>query len=192
MLAWPGLGDLLDLAALRGRPRPCPALTAAPSAAAGTQPAGSPAHDPYQPTALIIVDLTNPQPFRHRPSLRPPVSPPQPDVLSASSFSCPARSLSPPAHAAQYRHPPSRVPCGSRRPGSRRLHAGHRLASKRVSARLIPGLVGCPGSDATYLVSTHHQRFTLARLPGPRLTRSARLFLIAHHDGLQPTQHEAA
>jgi hypothetical protein len=38
----------------------------------------------------------------------------------------------------QYRDAPSPVPCGSRRPGSRRLHAGHHLASKRISARLIP------------------------------------------------------
>src|SRR5260221_7913398 len=114
-------------------------------------------------------------------------------VLSASSFSCPARSLSHPANRqAQYQHPPSRVPCVRRRPGSRRLHSGPRLASKRVSARLLPGLLGCPGSDATYLVSTLHQRFAHARLPDPRLTRNPGLFLIAHHDGLQPTQHEAA
>jgi hypothetical protein len=30
-----------------------------------------------------------------------------------------------------YRRSPSHVPCQSRRPGSRRLHAGHRLASNR-------------------------------------------------------------
>jgi len=29
------------------------------------------------------------------------------------------------------------------------------------------------------------------RLPEPYLTHDLRLFLIAHHDGLQPTQHEA-
>src|SRR5438034_11534099 len=40
--------------------------------------------------------------------------------------------------ARQYRDTPSPVPHGSRRPGSRRLHAGHRLASKRTPARLIP------------------------------------------------------
>ena len=60
-----------------------------------------------------------------------------------------ARFLSHPAPAGRsIRHPPSRVPCGSRRPGSRRLHAGHRLASKRISARLIPEPLGCPGFDA--------------------------------------------
>jgi hypothetical protein len=41
------------------------------------------------------------------------------------------------------------------------------------------------------LVSTPRQRFALARLPDPHLTHLVRLFLIAHHDGLQPTQHEA-
>src|SRR5437879_2474130 len=40
-------------------------------------------------------------------------------------------------------------------------------------------------------VSTRPQRFARARLPGPHLTHLVRLFLIAHHDGLQPTQHEA-
>ncbi|RSM40070.1 hypothetical protein DMB66_57635 [Actinoplanes sp. ATCC 53533] len=39
-------------------------------------------------------------------------------------------------------------------------------------------------------VSTRQQRFTRVRLPGPHLTPLGRLFLIAHHDGLQPTQHE--
>ena len=57
----------------------------------------------------------------------------------------------------------------------------------------IPELLGCPGSDATYLVSTRHQRFAYARLPDPRLTPIPGAFSsIAHHDGLQPTQHEAA
>jgi DDE_Tnp_1-associated len=50
------------------------------------------------------------------------------------------RSLSPAPRqrAGQYRDTPSPVPRGSRRPGSRRLHAGHRLASQRTPARLIP------------------------------------------------------
>jgi hypothetical protein len=76
----------------------------------------------------------------------------------------------------QCQHSPSHVPCESRRPDSRRLHAGHHLASKRVSARLFPGLLGCPGFDAIYLVSTRHQRFAHARLPGPHLTRFPRAF----------------
>src|SRR6266487_2287060 len=36
-----------------------------------------------------------------------------------------------------YRDPPSHVPRESSRSGSRRLHAGHHLASKRVSARPV-------------------------------------------------------
>ena len=37
----------------------------------------------------------------------------------------------------------------------------------------------------------HPGRALLERLPGPHLTRSSRAFsLIAHHDGLQPTQHQ--
>ena len=39
----------------------------------------------------------------------------------------------------QYRVRSSHVPCRSGRPGSRRLHAGHRLANKRAPAKLIPG-----------------------------------------------------
>jgi len=42
-----------------------------------------------------------------------------------------------PGSRRQYRDQPSHVPRESRRLGSRRLHAGHRLASNRVSARLI-------------------------------------------------------
>jgi hypothetical protein len=38
--------------------------------------------------------------------------------------------------------------------------------------------------------STLQQRFAYARLSDPHLTHNLRLFLIAHHDGLQPTQHE--
>ena len=49
--------------------------------------------------------------------------------------------------AGQYRDTPSPVPRGSRRPGSRRLHAGHRLASQRTPARLIPESPKHPGFD---------------------------------------------
>lgn len=39
-----------------------------------------------------------------------------------------------------YRNPPSHVPCRSRRTGSRRLYAGHRLASKRAARQAYPGI----------------------------------------------------
>jgi len=47
-----------------------------------------------------------------------------------------------------YRGLPSHVPRDSGRPGSRRLYAGHRRASKRVSARLILELYPCSSFDA--------------------------------------------
>jgi len=69
----------------------------------------------------------------------------------------------------QFPRPPSHVPYGSRRPDSRRLHAGHHLANKRAPARLIPGSHWHPGFDAISYISTLHQRFTRVRLPGPYL-----------------------
>src|SRR6266540_3244362 len=47
-----------------------------------------------------------------------------------------------------------------------------------------------PGFDVTPYFSTRHQRFARARLPDPHLAHHVRLFLNAHHDGLQPTQLE--
>src|SRR4051794_16931583 len=46
-----------------------------------------------------------------------------------------------------------------------------------------------PVSMSSVFLSTRQQRFASARLPGPHLTPHGRLFHIAHHDGLQPTQH---
>src|ERR1019366_7439914 len=70
-------------------------------------------------------------------------------VLSPLRFSRSGNSLpdGPRTGAGQYQDAPSPVPRGSRRPGSRRLHAGHHLASKRISARLIPESPKHPGSD---------------------------------------------
>ena len=90
------------------------------------------------------------------------------------SFCCSTRSLSPPAtfpgHWSPYRYTPSHVPCSSRRSGSRRLHTGHHLASKRVSARFIPRIYIDPGSDVVSCLSMLRRRFALARLPDPCLT----------------------
>jgi hypothetical protein len=47
-----------------------------------------------------------------------------------------------------------------------------------------------PVSMSSTSVSTRQQRFTRVRLPGPYLIPHGRLFLVAHHDGLQPTQQE--
>jgi len=68
----------------------------------------------------------------------------------------PAPGLLPLAHPqkpnGQCRLRPSPVSCRSRRPGSRRLHAGHRLASQRAPARLIPGSWVHPGFGVTCVV----------------------------------------
>src|SRR5664280_3639761 len=85
------------------------------------------------------------------------------------SFCCSTRSLSPPAtfpgHRQPYRHTPSHVPCSSCRSGSRRLHTGHHLASKRVSARFIPKIYTDLGFDVVSCISMLRRRFALARLP---------------------------
>src|SRR5664279_2871888 len=90
------------------------------------------------------------------------------------SFCCSTRSLSPPAtfpgHRQPYRHTPSHVPCSSCRSGSRRLHTGHHLASKRVSARFIPKIYTDLGFDVVSCISMLRRRFALARLPDPCLT----------------------
>ena len=57
---------------------------------------------------------------------------------------------------------------------SRRLYAGHRLGSKQVSPKLIPGQRLHPGFDVVDTLSTRHQRFALARLLSSYLTRSRR------------------
>ncbi len=62
-------------------------------------------------------------------------------VLSPSRFIRSGRSLSPPLLGRQCRSVPSHVPCKTSRPGSRHLRAGHRLASRRAPARLIPGSI---------------------------------------------------
>ena len=54
---------------------------------------------------------------------------------------------------------PSHVPCESSRSDSRRLHAGHRPASQRPSAGLLPrALLIRLGFDVTYPVTTRQQR----------------------------------
>jgi len=52
-----------------------------------------------------------------------------------------SRSATPSRHPRQqYRGVPSHVPCKSRRPDSRRLHAGHRLARTADTRQTHPGL----------------------------------------------------
>src|SRR6266540_6471572 len=56
-----------------------------------------------------------------------------------------------------YPHPPSHVPYESRRPRSRRLYAGHRLANTWAPARLILDSGTQPGSDVIFKISTRQQ-----------------------------------
>ncbi len=111
------------------------------------------------PPGALPVDQTNQATNDPAPSLAPVTGtsallrtgpPARPaTVLSPLRFSRLGTSLpdGPRMGTGQYRDAPSPVPCGSRRPGSRRLHAGHHLASKRISARLIPESPKHPGSD---------------------------------------------
>ena len=111
-----------------------------------------------------------------------PVRQPDPQRYShpRQASAAPSRPLENPNET--YRVRPSPVPCKSRRPGSRRLHAGHHLANQRAHARLIPGIVSTPRFRCQPVsLSTRLQRFAYARLPDPHLTRHARLFHIAHH-----------
>ena len=92
---------------------------------------------------------------------------PQP-VLSASGFrrwhapSCDLGGLRP---RTRFRRSPSHVPCQSRRPGSRRLHAGHHLASNRDTRQAHHGRTARPPAfDATSIVLTTPQQ----RTPTPR------------------------
>ena len=84
----------------------------------------------------------------------------------------------------------SHVPCRRCRPDSRRLHAGHHLANRRAPARLIPAPINRPGFDVSSLFRhVINGSLTLA-FPIPPYAITPRLFLNAHHDGLQPTQLE--
>lgn len=62
------------------------------------------------------------------------------------------------------------------KPSSRHLHAGHHLAGRQVSARLIPEPSSRSGFDVVLVISTRQQWFTRVRLLGSHLTRSRRAF----------------
>ena len=68
-------------------------------------------------------------------------------------------------------------------PGSRHLHAGHRLARTAGTRQTHPGARSRPGSDAIPTLSALQQWFTRVRLPGSHLTHHVRLFRSAHHPG---------
>jgi hypothetical protein len=131
-------------------------------------------------------------------------SEPPPPVLNASGirrWHAPSRDLGGLRPRSPYRRSPSLVPCKSRRPGSRRLHAGHHLARTQAPARLLPKdiqrpPVSMPPHEPLRRLNSARPtrtpgRTLLERLPGPHLTQSSRAFSpIAHHDSLQLTQHQ--
>jgi hypothetical protein len=102
-------------------------------------------------------------------------------VLNFSRFIRLKRSLSPPT-GQQCRVVSSHVPRKSSRLDSRHLHAGHRLASKRVFRQTSPReQMISPVLMSLVSITTLRQWFTLVRLSNPYLTPLGRLFHIAHH-----------
>ena len=77
----------------------------------------------------------------------------QPRTVSAA-WSAPSHPVMSPGSCP---HSPSRVPHESRRRGSRRLYAGHRLANTWAPARLIPDSGTQPGFDVIFKFSTRQQ-----------------------------------
>ncbi len=104
----------------------------------------------------------------------------------------PVGTLPLPTHLAGgqvYRDAPSHVPCASSRPGSRRLHAGHHLASRSGTRQAHPGPnVQHPGFDVTFPHNDTSAAILLRSSswsPPDPITQG--LFRIAHHE-----RHSAA
>src|SRR5262249_10240751 len=101
-------------------------------------------------------------------------------VLNASQFlllgTLPLAPLPKFPSGAPCRLAPSHVPHRSRRPGSRPLHAGHRLARNPGTRQTHPGILSLPRFWCQYVVSTRQQWIAFARLPGPHLTPSGMPF----------------
>ena len=96
------------------------------------------------------------------------------------------------AQGGRCRVVPSHVPRGTRRSGSRRLHAGHHLASRRAPARLIPRSSGRPGFDAVCFYFDTSAAIRLrspSRSPPDASTGAFSTSLTT--DGIQPPQHVA-
>src|SRR3954447_24558952 len=81
----------------------------------------------------------------------------------AARWQAPSRDLGGLRPRSPHRRSPSHVPCKSRRPGSRRLHAGHRLASHRDTRQAHHRRTARPPAfDATSI--------TLTRIEGVRFS----------------------
>ena len=93
-----------------------------------------------------------------------------PPVSAVSTLPLAARQYWPAGPDGRFRRSPSHVPCQSRRPGSRRLHAGHHLASHRDTRQAHHERTARPlAFDATsiFLLTTHQQRTPTPRTSGP-------------------------
>jgi hypothetical protein len=84
-------------------------------------------------------------------------------------------------------------PCSMREPQTRlmpplcRTPPGQSSGTRQV---LLPQPGAWPRFRCPFVnVTTRQQRFGFTHLPGPHLALHRCLFHIAHHDGLQPTQH---
>jgi hypothetical protein len=88
-----------------------------------------------------------------------------PPVSAVSTLPLAARQTQPAGPDGHFRRSPSHVPCQSRRPGSRRLHAGHHLANHRNARQARHGRTPKPSAfDANSIVLTTPQQ----RTPTPR------------------------
>ena len=82
-----------------------------------------------------------------------------PPVSAVGTLPLAARRTDPQAPDGHFQRSPSHVPCKSRRPGSRRLYAGHRLASNTGSRQAHPGNAGAPRFRCHLIwISTPQQR----------------------------------
>ena len=90
-----------------------------------------------------------------------------PPVSAVGTLPLAARRTDPKGPDGRFRRSPSHVPCQSRRPGSRRLHAGHHLASHRDIRQAHHKRTARPlAFDATSILLTTHQQRTPTPTPG--------------------------
>ena len=106
-----------------------------------------------------------------RPCAPPRYSAPRSRLCLGSSLSRPGDHHGP-VNGRQYRG--DRFPRSAPEPGpgSRRLHAGHHPGSNTGNPRTHPRPITLTWFRCRLRLSTRHQRFALARLPGPHLTCS--------------------
>jgi hypothetical protein len=119
--------------------------------------------------------------LRFPPSARSLPRPPGPTTPVAVSTLAFSRSVQEPQ--TRLTPPPRRTP-----PGQEHGHPPSSSRGPKYPSVLMPSYVF---DASTAHAQPEHDRALLKRLPGPHLTGSSPVFsLNAHHDGLQPTQHQ--